>query len=77
MAEIALPVLGLGALYLLSNKESDKKENYENIGKNINKLPNTDSPDINYPLSQRRVQSKSIDVNNENHIKQYLNPNQS
>jgi hypothetical protein len=26
MAEIALPVLGLGALYLLSNKESDKKE---------------------------------------------------
>ena len=35
MAEIALPVLGLGALYLLSNKESDKKENYENMGKKI------------------------------------------
>jgi hypothetical protein len=77
MAEIALPILGLGALYLISNKDNNKKENYENIGKNINKLPNTDSPDINYPLSQRGVQSKSIDVNNKNHIKQYLNPNQT
>lgn len=35
MAEIALPVLGLGALYLLSNKESNKKENYENMEKKI------------------------------------------
>jgi len=77
MAEIALPVLGLGALYLLSNKESDKKENYENMGKKNNTLPNTNIQNINYPMSQRKVQSTPINNDNGNHLREYLNPNQT
>ena len=77
MAEIALPVLGLGALYLLSNKESDKKENYENMGKKNNTLPNKNIQNINYPMSQRKVQSTPINNDNGNHLREYLNPNQT
>ena len=70
MAEIALPVLGLGALYLLSNKESNKKENYENMGKKNNTLPNTNIQNINYPMSQRKVQATPINNDNGNHLRE-------
>ena len=37
MAEVAIPIAVLGAMYIISNK-NDKKENYSNIK---NSLPNT------------------------------------
>ena len=83
MAEIAFPVLGLGALYLLSNREKEDKEeyitreNYENMGKNNNTLPNTNNETINYPMSQKKVQTLPINSDNNNHLRQYLNPNQT
>ena len=42
--ELAIPALALGALYLVTNPSSSKKEEgYENM------LPNTDVPDVNFP----------------------------
>ena len=45
MAEVALPLLGLGFLYVISNKDKEKKENFTNInnyGVHEDKyLPNT------------------------------------
>ena len=38
MAEVAIPIAVLGAMYIISNKNDNKKENYENIRTS---LPNT------------------------------------
>ena len=47
MAELAIPLVALGAAYVMCNQ--DKKESYENMGKPVNSLPNTDIPAKNYP----------------------------
>ncbi len=42
--ELAIPALALGALYLVTNPSSSKKEEgYEGM------LPNIDVPDVNFP----------------------------
>ena len=46
-----------------------KAENFENMGKPANSLPNTQTPPINYPV----VNQKSLN----NTVKQYINPNQA
>lgn len=76
MAEIAFPILGLGALYLLSNKEKDKIENYEN-GNNSNILPNTNVPSVNFPVDRKNLNTIPIGKDNKNNLRQYLNPNQT
>jgi hypothetical protein len=85
--ELAIPVLVLGSLYIISNKnkpkenmilksssnfvdknlQSIKKENYENMGKSPNYLPNNISTVKNFPTTNE----KDL-VNNVNH---YSNPN--
>lgn len=86
MAEIALPILGLGALYLMSNQDNEKPENYENMGASRKQdgpwgsgkhLPNTNLQNINYPMSQRSVQNTPIDKLSGNSVREYLNPNQT
>ena len=69
--ELAIPVLVLGSLYIISNKnkpkenmilksssnfvdknlQSIKKENYENMGKSPNYLPNNISTVKNFPTT--------------------------
>jgi hypothetical protein len=78
--EIAIPLIALGGMYVISNQPVEKsktkknmqllkdaKENYTNMGKKINYLPNMDTPAQNYP------------VPNENEIvnttQRYANPN--
>ena len=42
MAELAIPLLALGGLYVISNKDkNNKNEKFVNMGKNNNTLPNT------------------------------------
>lgn len=86
MAEIALPLIALGSLYVFSNKDNkDKgtKENFHNMGawsstgakdhpSGQSALPNTDVPNKNYPVHQQ-----PIDKTSDNYIRQYLNPNQT
>lgn len=68
MAEIAIPLIILGGLYLVSNNETDeKKEGYRNLSK------------INHPNIIEL--HKNIDINNEtgnenNDINKHTNPNQ-
>lgn len=77
MAELAIPLIGLGALYVISNKDKDNKknctnENFVNMGKNNNILPNTHIPNRNFPISDQ-----PIDRTSDNYNRQYINQNQT
>jgi len=56
--EIAIPLIALGGLFVVSNKsnksnkpnKTQSKENYTNMGANVNYLPNTKIPAQNYPV---------------------------
>jgi hypothetical protein len=65
--ELAIPLIALGGMYVISNKNSEtskniynesfvsktkgnKKENFDNMGKKVNYLPNTHVPPQNYPI---------------------------
>ena len=75
MAELALPLIGLGALYVLSNKKPENNrsnETFTNMGRNINNLPNTAVPNNNYPIPRQ-----PIDRTSDNYTRQYLNENQT
>lgn len=77
MAEVALPLIGLGALYVLSNKNKNKEtkniENFTTTGASVHKnfLPNTHVIGRNYPIQT------PIDVVNKNYTRQYINQNQT
>ena len=61
--EIAIPLIALGGMYVISNQNNKscnippppinnkKKENFTNMGKPVNYLPNTDLIPQNYPVS--------------------------
>jgi hypothetical protein len=44
--ELAIPLVALGALYVMNNQPKEQKESFRNI---TNELPNTNIPDKNYP----------------------------
>ena len=63
MAEVAIPIAVLGAMYIISNKNDNKRENYSNIN---NTLPNTKPIVKNFPkknfddlLNETNVQTYS------------------
>ena len=63
MAEVAIPIAVLGAMYIISNKNDNKKENYSNIKLS---LPNSRQIVKNFPkknhddlLNQTNVQTYS------------------
>lgn len=76
MAELALPILALGGLYIYSNqddKKKNKKENFTNMGSlHSTNLPNTNVLNRNFPK-----QNMPIDKRNENYVREFVNPNQT
>jgi len=57
--ELAIPLIALGGMYVISNQSSQnyeplkkemRRENFENMGKKTNYLPNTDIPPQNFPV---------------------------
>jgi hypothetical protein len=69
MAEIAIPLIALGSMYIISNQDK-QKEKFENMNiqtHRANALPNVEPIPINYPITQPVK---------EDNVKQYLNPNQ-
>ena len=80
MAEIAIPLIALGSMYIVS-KQKDKKiksdiegsyaEGYTNMTKIKNQLPgiNPPNPPINFPLTEP--------VKTSNNTSAYMNPNQT
>ncbi len=82
MAEVALPLLALGSLYIYSNKDKNKEkmknnEGFRNKGTintsnvHLSELPNTDVLNKNFPTTQ------NIDIKGRNHVKQFKNSNQT
>ena len=55
MAEVAIPLMALGSLYIMQNQknkqESKCAETFTNMGKRqVPALPNTNTPPVNYPV---------------------------
>ena len=80
--EVAIPLIALGGMYVISNQSSRKsnpnstnrnsnsnkqKENFDNMGKHANYLPNTVVPPQNYPVSNL---NQLVDT-----VQNYPNPN--
>ena len=76
--ELAIPFLALGGMYVISNQPSSnecntrtqkkyKKENFDNMGKQRNYLPNTNIPPQNFPVSNI---NQLVDT-----VQNYPNPN--
>jgi len=68
MAEFAIPLIALGSMYVLSN-QNVKKEEFANMGKKQNYLPNVDPRPHNMKYPTDKI--------NNNNIKKYVNPNQA
>jgi len=73
MAELAIPLVALGGMYIMANQDNEdikKKpiENYSNMGKPVNYLPNTKKPAVNYPV---------LENVKDTNVKKYYNPNQT
>ena len=70
MAEIAIPLIALGGMYVISNQDKENKEGYVNAGQNPAYLPGVipPTPAINYP--------KTLNTNKSN-PKIYKNANQT
>ena len=78
--ELAIPLLALGGMYVISNQNSQskdtlrndnrikmKQENFTNMGKQTNYLPNTVVPPQNFPVSNI---NQLVDT-----VQEYPNPN--
>jgi len=81
--EFAIPLIALGGMYVASNQKKDSytkskkmdsnkkdspvKENYTNMGRKINYLPNTDIPSQNYPIPNETELVSTV--------QRYSNPN--
>ena len=80
--ELAIPLIALGGMYVISNQSSrtcnpntinrnnngnKNKENFDNMGKRTNYLPNTSIPPQNYPVTNL---NQLVDT-----VQNYPNPN--
>jgi hypothetical protein len=77
--ELAIPLIALGGIYIASNqqpkkecntefsKPQQKRENFTNMGANVNYLPNTNTPPQNYPVPNI---NQLVDT-----VQEYSNPN--
>jgi len=77
--EIAIPLIALGGMYVASNQKKEpfvkpkkqekekEKENYTNMGKSKNYLPNTNIPPQNYPVPNENELVSTV--------QRYSNPN--
>lgn len=86
MAELALPILALGGLYIYSNKDNDKDKKKVNSSENFTNMGFTRHPDHNWPsnLPNTQVlnnnypkQNQPIDRSSQNYIREFNNPNQT
>ena len=66
MAELAIPLIALGSMYIISNQEK-KKEQFTNMTNDKNYLPNTNKIPENYPI---------LTSVKEDNVQRYVNPNQ-
>lgn len=78
MAEIALPLIALGSLYIYSNKDKSNKEDFRNKQSiNLDNYNLLESQNINNLNNNNSIIEENIDIKNNNYTKQYLNSNQT
>ena len=79
MAELAIPLIGLGALYVMSNqKQNNKNKGREGfISNRKESLPNTNLRNTNFPGTNVQEDNSPIDSTSQNYTREYLNPNQT
>jgi len=75
MAELAIPLIGLGALYVISNQTKNKKEAF--VNKKQESLPNIKQRNTNFPGTNVQEDNAPIDPTSENYIREYSDPNQT
>lgn len=74
--EIAIPLVALGSLYVMSNQNNREEpaphvENFENVNRHRDALPNTTTQDLNYPNPSSSIESGTFEVNKYNHPNAY------
>jgi hypothetical protein len=88
MAQLALPLIALGACYILSNKndndeyenemdvDNNIRENFTNMKKTTFRSNISDLPNTSV-INENFPNLKLIELKNKNYVKQYFNPNQT
>lgn len=80
--EIAIPIIALSGMYVIANQSTQPKQNlkkehvgeksreqFTNMGQNVNYLPNTNIPPQNFPVTNLNQLSDTV--------QEYINPNQA
>ena len=80
MAEIAIPLIALGSMYIMSNQDKNDKNNkntkkYKEGLTNMTQLQN-ELPGVNPPMISKNYPVASTSVNQLN-VNNYSNPNQT
>ena len=76
MAELAIPLVALGCLYVASNQEKqEKQESFENIDHNILPKSYPQPPSLNYPVSETKESSVMSYANPNNTTDKYFDKN--
>ena len=59
--EVAIPIVGLGAMYLISNQnKEDERDGFIGMQNTSRRLPNTRTPPGNYPVENKNAQKNNI-----------------
>tara|TARA_B110000008_G_scaffold277355_1_gene318438 strand:+ start:1059 stop:2813 length:1755 start_codon:yes stop_codon:yes gene_type:complete len=59
--EVAIPIVGLGAMYLISNQnKEDERDGFTGMQNTSRRLPNTRTPPRNYPVENKNTQKNNI-----------------
>lgn len=66
MAELAIPLIALGSMYIISKQTNDSKEKFTMMGKSTNNLVNSMPSEINYPISSEVGSNNVMKYNNAN-----------
>ena len=59
--EVAIPIVGLGAMYLISNQNKEKeRDGFIGTQNTSRRLPNTNTPVHNYPVENKNASKNNI-----------------
>ena len=77
MAEIAIPLIALGSMYIMSNQDKNNKNN-KNYKEGLTNMTQTQNqlPGVNPPMISKNYPVASSSVNPLN-VNKYSNPNQT
>ena len=75
MAEIAIPLIALGSMYIMSNQDNNTKKYKEGLT-NMTQIQN-ELPGVNPPMMSKNYPVDSSSSINQLNVNKYSNPNQT